>query len=65
MHTEKISLMLNIIFLLQTERLNAINELQQMLSDQKNVATLILPNLDEVMQMIEKNIFRPLPSVKK
>jgi serine/threonine-protein phosphatase 2A regulatory subunit B' len=57
--------MLNIIFLLQTERLNAINELQQMLSDQKNVATLILPNLDEVMQMIEKNIFRPLPSVKK
>jgi len=50
---------------LQTERLNAINELQQMLSDQKNVATLILPNLDEVMQMIEKNIFRPLPSVKK
>lgn len=49
----------------QTERLNAINELQQMLSDQKNVATLIIPNLDEVMQMIEKNIFRPLPNVKK
>jgi len=36
-----------------------------MLSDQKNVATLIVPNLDEVMQMIEKNIFRPLPNVKK
>ena len=36
-----------------------------MLSDQKNVATLIIPNLDEVMHMIEKNIFRPLPSVKK
>jgi serine/threonine-protein phosphatase 2A regulatory subunit B' len=36
-----------------------------MLSDQKNVATLIIPNLDEVMQMIEKNIFRPLPNVKK
>jgi serine/threonine-protein phosphatase 2A regulatory subunit B' len=49
----------------KTERLNAINELQQMLSDQKNVATLIIPNLDEVMQMIEKNIFRPLPNVKK
>jgi serine/threonine-protein phosphatase 2A regulatory subunit B' len=29
------------------------------------VATLIIPNLDEVMQMIEKNIFRPLPNVKK
>lgn len=36
-----------------------------MLSDQKNVATLIIPNLDEVMQMIEKNIFRPLPNVNK
>lgn len=36
-----------------------------MLSDQKNVATFIIPNLDEVMQMIEKNIFRPLPNVKK
>jgi serine/threonine-protein phosphatase 2A regulatory subunit B' len=29
------------------------------------VAALIIPNLDEVMQMIERNIFRPLPSVKK
>lgn len=36
-----------------------------MLGDQRNVATLIIPNLDEVMQMIEKNIFRPLPNVKK
>jgi serine/threonine-protein phosphatase 2A regulatory subunit B' len=29
------------------------------------VTGLIIPNLDEVMQMIEKNIFRPLPNVKK
>ena len=36
-----------------------------MLGDQKNVATLIIPNLDEVIQMIEKNIFRPLPNIKK
>lgn len=36
-----------------------------MLSDQKNVATLIIPQLDEVMQMIQRNIFRPLPNVKK
>lgn len=36
-----------------------------MLSDQRAVATLIIPNLDEVIQMIEKNIFRPLPNVKK
>lgn len=49
----------------KTERLNAINELQQMLGDQKNVASLIIPNLDEVMNMIEKNIFRPLPNINK
>jgi hypothetical protein len=36
-----------------------------MLGDQRNVGTLIIPNLDEVMSMIEKNIFRPLPNVKK
>ena len=55
----------NLTLLLQTERLNAIQELQQMLQDQKNVVSVIIPNLDEVMQMIEKNIFRPLPNVKK
>jgi serine/threonine-protein phosphatase 2A regulatory subunit B' len=49
----------------QTERLNAISELQTLLSDQKAVQSLIIPNLDEVIQMIEKNIFRPLPNVKK
>ncbi len=26
---------------------------------------VIIPNLDKIMQMIEKNIFRPLPAVKK
>lgn len=36
-----------------------------MLQDQKTVQILILQNMDEVMQMIEKNIFRPLPNVKK
>lgn len=36
-----------------------------MLSDQKNVSTLIIPNLEDVMTMIERNIFRPLPNVKK
>ena len=49
----------------KTDRLNAIAELQMMLQDQKNVSSLIIPNLDEVMQMIEKNIFRPLPNVKR
>ena len=36
-----------------------------MLQDQKNVVGVIIPALDLVMQMIEKNIFRPLPNVKK
>jgi serine/threonine-protein phosphatase 2A regulatory subunit B' len=47
------------------ERLQAINELQNLLQDQKSVIQLIIPNLDNVVQMIEKNIFRPLPNVKK
>ena len=49
----------------KTERLNAINEIQQYLQDQKTVVSLIIPHLDDVMTMIEKNIFRPLPNVKK
>ena len=49
----------------KTERLNAINEIQQMLQDQKSVVSLIIPNLDDVMTMVEKNIFRPLPIFKR
>ena len=49
----------------KNERLNAINELQNLLQDQKSVVQLIIPNLDHCIQMIEKNIFRPLPNVKK
>ena len=49
----------------KTERLNAINEIQQLLQDQKTVVSLIIPHLDDVMTMIEKNIFRPLPNFKK
>ena len=49
----------------KTERLNAINEMQSLLQDQKTVTTLIIPHLDDVMTMIEKNIFRPLPNIKK
>lgn len=36
-----------------------------MMNEQKYVTTLIIPNLDEVMQMIERNIFRPLPNIQK
>ena len=35
------------------------------MQDQKTVVSLIIPNLDDVMTLIEKNIFRPLPNVKK
>lgn len=36
-----------------------------MMNEQRYVTTLIIPNLDEVMQMIERNIFRPLPNIQK
>jgi len=36
-----------------------------MLTDTNTVTTLILPNLEHVFDMIEKNIFRPLPTLKK
>ncbi len=50
----------------KNERINAISELQSLLQEQRSVQQLIIPNLDEVMQMIERNIFRPLSSgVKK
>eukprot|EP00826_Nyctotherus_ovalis_P001859 TRINITY_DN1033_c0_g2_i18.p1 TRINITY_DN1033_c0_g2~~TRINITY_DN1033_c0_g2_i18.p1 ORF type:complete len:424 (+),score=124.62 TRINITY_DN1033_c0_g2_i18:108-1379(+) len=49
----------------KSERLTAINDLQAMLNDQRCVVSNILPNLELVMEMIEKNIFRPLPNKKK
>jgi serine/threonine-protein phosphatase 2A regulatory subunit B' len=42
-----------------------LQDLQQMMNEQKYVTSLIIPNLDEVMQMIERNIFRPLPNIQK
>lgn len=49
----------------KSERLSAINELQNLLQDQKSVVQLIIPNLDHCVQMIERNIFRSLPNIKK
>ena len=49
----------------KAERLTAINDLQTMLGDQKSVVSNIIPSLEIVMEMIEKNIFRPLPNIKK
>jgi serine/threonine-protein phosphatase 2A regulatory subunit B' len=50
---------------LKAERLTAINELIEMLNDQRSVASLFIPHIDIVMEMITKNIFRPLPSLKR
>ena len=35
------------------------------LGDQNLAVNLFIPHLDHVMEMIEKNIFRPLPIIKK
>lgn len=47
------------------ERLKNLNELSEMLGNQNLVNNLVIPNLEQVMDMIQKNIFRPLPVVKK
>ena len=36
-----------------------------MLSDQRMVTQLFIPNIESVMEMIKKNIFRPLPCTNK
>lgn len=50
---------------MKAERLSAINELIDMLNDQKLVASLFIPQMDLLMEMITKNIFRPLPCLKR
>ncbi|KRX02936.1 Armadillo-type fold [Pseudocohnilembus persalinus] len=47
------------------ERLNYLTELSELLSEPSHFSSLIIPNLDQVFEMIEKNIFRPLPVLKK
>ena len=47
------------------ERLSAINELITMLGDQRMVINLFIPNIENVMDMIKKNIFRPLPCTNR
>lgn len=49
----------------KSERQAAINELIEMLNDQRLVTTLFIPHIDLVMEMITKNIFRPLPSLRR
>ena len=50
---------------LKSERAGAINELIEMLNDQRLVTSLFIPHIDITMEMITKNIFRPLPCLKK
>jgi len=47
------------------ERLNYLQEISELLNDQNTVINIVIPNLDHVMEMVEKNIFRPLPIIKK
>jgi serine/threonine-protein phosphatase 2A regulatory subunit B' len=49
---------------LKSKRLVAINELIEMFNDKKTVE-LFSTHIDLVMEMITKNIFRPLPTLKK
>ena len=49
----------------KSERLTALQELREFLNDSKNVATYVLPHLEQVVEMVRKNIFRPLPMDKK
>lgn len=37
----------------------------EMLNDQRMVTTLFIPHIEIIMEMITKNIFRPLPSLKR
>eukprot|EP00828_Plagiopyla_frontata_P042365 TRINITY_DN629_c0_g1_i3.p1 TRINITY_DN629_c0_g1~~TRINITY_DN629_c0_g1_i3.p1 ORF type:complete len:451 (-),score=55.53 TRINITY_DN629_c0_g1_i3:92-1444(-) len=49
----------------KNDRISYLQELSDLLNDQNTVISLIIPHLDLVMEMIEKNIFRPLPMLKK
>lgn len=46
-------------------RLRYFTEISEMLTIQSNVINIVIPNLDAVMKMIQSQIFRPLPIVKK
>lgn len=49
----------------KNERMSYLAELSDSLNDQGHMTSLIIPHLDMVFEMIEKNIFRPLPTLKK
>jgi serine/threonine-protein phosphatase 2A regulatory subunit B' len=45
--------------------LGYLHDLGDCLNNQSIMASVIIPHLDVVIEMIEKNIFRPLPVLKK
>ena len=47
------------------ERLNTINDLIELMNDQKLIFLLFIPNMESIMDMIKKNIFRPLSNINK
>lgn len=47
------------------ERLKYLNEFIEYISNQSLMQTHIIPNIDNIMEIIKINIFRPLPVVKK
>ena len=49
----------------KNERLKALQELQEMISNPQTMTNVVMPNLEHVVNMIKRNIFRPLPVVKK
>ena len=49
----------------KADRQAHLQEFNDYLADQNCMATVIIPHLDLVINMIEKNIFRPLPVLKK
>jgi serine/threonine-protein phosphatase 2A regulatory subunit B' len=49
----------------KNERLAYLQEFTELVNDQNCLTAIILPNLEIVIEMIEKNIFRPLPILKK
>lgn len=49
----------------KNERLKALQELQELITSPQMMTNIVMPNLEHVIGMIKKNIFRPLPVVKK
>lgn len=49
----------------KSDRQTYLQEFNDYLSDANCMTTVIIPHLDLVINMIEKNIFRPLPILKK